>query len=211
MAGNSEGAADRILFLLKTKGPQDAATLAQFLQVTPTAVRQHMVPLGEAGLVAHEIQAGAVGRPKRRWALTKEGHARFPDTHAFITTSLLADMRDEFGESGVDAVIKRHEKRQLKIYKERLEKKTSLSAAAKSLADERSREGYMAELEKDGDGFLLTEHHCPICAAATECQGFCRSELSVFQKLLKPYADVERAEHLLSGDARCVYRITPKK
>ena len=65
----------------------------------------------------------------------------------------------------------------------------------------------MAEVKRDGTGFLFIENHCPICAAATACQGFCASELDLFRSALGPGVSVERAEHILSGDRRCVYRI----
>jgi predicted ArsR family transcriptional regulator len=59
-----------------------------------------------------------------------------------------------------------------------------------------------------GDGrFLLIENHCPICAAAKTCQGFCRSELELFQAAFGADMSVTRQEHLLSGGRRCVYRI----
>ncbi|MCU1365454.1 MAG: MarR family transcriptional regulator, partial [Ilumatobacteraceae bacterium] len=55
----------------------------------------------------------------------------------------------------------------------------------------------------------LIEHHCPICVAATECQGLCRSELEVFRAVLGPEVVVTREQHVLSGDTRCSYRISP--
>lgn len=54
---------------------------------------------------------------------------------------------------------------------------------------------------------MLVENHCPICAAATACAGFCRSELETFRAVLS--AEVERSEHILAGARRCAYRITP--
>ncbi|MGE8096813.1 hypothetical protein [Pseudomonas fluorescens] len=54
---------------------------------------------------------------------------------------------------------------------------------------------------------MLIENHCPICAAATACQGFCRAELNVFEQVLQ--ARVERVEHILMNARRCAYRITP--
>ncbi|HAT30439.1 MAG TPA: MarR family transcriptional regulator, partial [Janthinobacterium sp.] len=74
----------------------------------------------------------------------------------------------------------------------------------------RDAEGYMAESEPQADGsVLLIENHCPICAAARECQNFCRSELAIFQRVLGQDCSVERSEHLLAGARRCVYRIRP--
>ena len=67
----------------------------------------------------------------------------------------------------------------------------------------------MAEWRADADGFLLLENHCPICAAATACQGFCRAELDVFRAVLGPGVSVERTDHILAGARRCAYRIVP--
>ena len=66
----------------------------------------------------------------------------------------------------------------------------------------------MAESRKEGRGFLLVENHCPICVAATACQGFCRTELDTFRDVLGPDVSVERTEHIIAGDRRCVYRIS---
>ena len=74
----------------------------------------------------------------------------------------------------------------------------------------RSAEGYMARVEALADEvFLLVEDHCPICAAAMSCQGFCRIELRVFRDLLGPEWHIEREDHLLTGARRCTYRINP--
>ena len=71
------------------------------------------------------------------------------------------------------------------------------------------RQRYMARLEEVlGEGYLLVEDHCPICAAAITCQGFCSIELEVFRGLLDDGWQIERQDHLLSGARRCTYRIT---
>src|SRR5260370_300875 len=60
---------------------------------------------------------------------------------------------------------------------------------------------------RDGS-MLLAENHCPICAAASTCQGLCREELSLFRAVLGDKARVERTDHILAGARRCAYRIT---
>ena len=66
----------------------------------------------------------------------------------------------------------------------------------------------MADVKPDGKGrFLLIENHCPICAAATACQGFCANELSLFRGVLGPGIGVERLEHIIAGERRCAYRV----
>jgi predicted ArsR family transcriptional regulator len=68
----------------------------------------------------------------------------------------------------------------------------------------------MAECQQTADGYLLVENHCPICVAATTCQGLCRAEQEVFQQALGNDVSVERTEHIIQGDRRCAYRIALK-
>ncbi|HEX7689026.1 MAG TPA: transcriptional regulator, partial [Burkholderiaceae bacterium] len=82
------------------------------------------------------------------------------------------------------------------------------AARVRRLAELRAAEGYMARAEKHGRDWLLIEDHCPICAAATACQGFCRSELALMQRSLGDRVRVERVEHVLAGARRCAYRVS---
>ena len=56
----------------------------------------------------------------------------------------------------------------------------------------------MAEVHAEKDGaFLLVEKHCPLCAAATACKGFCTSEPDLFRALLGPRVSKSRASSTL--------------
>ena len=77
------------------------------------------------------------------------------------------------------------------------------------LVEIRTEEGYMAELRSEGAGqYLFIENHCPICAAASSCTGLCANELILFRTILGPGTNVERVEHILAGQRRCVYRVS---
>lgn len=206
----TEPTAESLLTALKTRGPQTAAQLAQRLGVTAEAVRQHTARLAEAGLVAYDDAREGVGRPRRYWRLTDEGHARFPDSHAELTLGLIEAVRAEFGAAGLERLIARRERATLSEYRAAMAGAEELRERVRRLAALREREGYMAEWHEAADGsLLLVENHCPVCAAATACQGLCRSELEVFRAVLGPDARVERTEHIPHGARRCAYRITP--
>lgn len=202
--------ADQILFLLKTRGPRTAQQLADLLELTSMGARRQLEAAEASGLVRFEDVAEKVGRPSRRWLLTEAGHARFPDRHADLTLQLITQVRGLFGEAGMDKLISAREQVTEAAYRDAIGTVPDLAQRVAALALARDAEGYMAQVEQADDGaLLLVENHCPICAAARECQNFCRSELEVFQRVLGPGASVERAEHLLSGARRCVYRIKP--
>ena len=199
--------ADRLLRLLKTRGPQQAADAGQVLEMTSEAARQQFVKLANAGLVVAYSQTRGVGRPVQLWQLTSKGHGRFPDTHADLTVQLLDAVRETFGPAAIDQLITVREQQSLQAYTQALSPAQSLQERVQRLAEVRTREGYMAEYEEVEGGYLLIENHCPICAAASSCQNFCRSEQQLFEQVLQ--AKVTRVEHLLSNSRRCVYQINP--
>jgi predicted ArsR family transcriptional regulator len=202
--------AEQTLFLLKTRGPQTAQQLAALLDLTSMGARKQLEAWQEKGMITYEDVADKPGRPARRWLLTDAGHARFPDRHADLTVQLIEQVRSLFGEAGLEKLIGSREAASEQQYRQHLSSSKSLPERVSALVQARTVEGYMAEVEPQDDGsLLLIENHCPICAAAKQCQQFCRSELEVFQRVLGPDCSVGRVEHMLAGERRCVYVIKP--
>jgi predicted ArsR family transcriptional regulator len=200
---------DQILLLLKSQGPAQTKALAEAVGVTRQAARLQMEKLAAEDLVEHVTERMGVGRPRRSWSLSEKGHQRFPDSHAQMTLELIEGIRGEFGEEGMDRLIKRREQATEVGYRRALDSAATLEDRLERLAQVRAAEGYMAEWSRQDDGaYLLIENHCPICAAAKACQGFCRSELTLFETMLAP-AKVTRVEHILADARRCAYLVTP--
>ncbi|HKV38614.1 MAG TPA: metalloregulator ArsR/SmtB family transcription factor [Blastocatellia bacterium] len=199
-----------IVKLLKTEGPMDSSRLAKRLGLTSMAVRQHLYSLEQEKMVTAEDRPVPIGRPAKYWQLTREADRLFPDAHAELSVALIDALGDAFGPEGLDRVLQSRAARQRADYSTRVDHSGSLKEKLRQLAQVRTEEGYMAELKAEGKGrFLLVENHCPICAAATACLGFCSTELDLFRAVLGPGVKVERAEHLISGDRRCAYLIEP--
>jgi predicted ArsR family transcriptional regulator len=198
--------------LLKTEGPIDSAQLAERLGLTAMAVRQHLYALQKEGLVTAEERPVPIGRPAKFWRLTREADRLFPEAYAELSVALIDSVKDAFGDEGLERVLTSRCARQRADYGKRIKPGDSLKGKLQELAKVRTEEGYMAEIRSEGEGsFLLIENHCPICAAANACQGFCATELELFRSVLGPGVAVERAEHILSGDHRCVYRVQAER
>jgi len=154
------------------------------------------------------VAATGRGRPRQLWHLTAAGNRQFPDGHAELTANLLGTLVEQLGPAALDTVISAREADTLTRYRQEISHAGDLASRTETLAAIRTREGYMADSWRQADGsFMLVENHCPICAAAAACAGFCRSELETFRAVLD--AEVERSEHILAGARRCAYRITP--
>ena len=221
---------EKILQLLKTKGQQTSQRLADLLGLTMMGARKHLLNLAEQGLVVagtdlpEAATASSRGRPQQYWRLTKAGHQYFPDRHADVSLQLIDGVRQLFGAAGLEQLIVQREQQQQLHYLQKLSNFGDLAAKVQQLAEIRQQEGYLAEAYllhnslpdhnllgdslQDGS-WVLVEHHCPICAAATLCQNFCRSELQLFRACVEGLATVERTEHLLSDGSRCAYLFSP--
>jgi len=233
------GSQHAILLRLKMRRPLSAPALAGHLGMTGMGVRQHLNALLAGGYVAQaDLQAPprTRGRPVRPWQLTGKGHAQFPDAHTDVAITLIASVRQAFGESGMEVMVQRWGEQQLDRYRAMLGEaaltfdNADFPARLEALARLRTEDGYLCEVKALGGGageaWLLIENHCPIRAAATACPSYCGAELELFRALLGadigadigagkdadplagPEVTVERVNHVLTGARRCAYRVT---
>ena len=204
---------DRLPLLLKTKGPQTAARMAERLGVTTMAVRQHLAVLQEEGLVDYVDEKRKVGRPARVWRLTPKANDRFPDRHAELAVGILQAVQSAFGEEGLERLVTATTQQQIEAYRARMPAPgTPLEQRVAALAKIRRAEGYMAEWRQVSDGTIeFLQNHCAIDSAARFSGMLCGGELSLFRAVLGDGVSVERFEYLHSGDRRCAYRISSLK
>ncbi|RAJ36980.1 putative ArsR family transcriptional regulator [Pedobacter cryoconitis] len=201
---------NRFLMLLKTRGALTASAIAQELGMTKEGARLQLLKYTDEGLIQAENESSGVGRPKQFFSLTAAGHAKFPDTHAELTVKLIHMIKNTLGDNALQSVMDAAEQTGRDKYMQELNPIDDLEGRVAKLTEIRSREGYMAEYSKDEQGYLFVENHCPICAAATSCQGFCAGELNVFRFVLGEQVNINRLDHIVSGDRRCSYRIALK-
>lgn len=203
---------DRLLYVVKSKGPQTAGEIGRALGISAPGAQQQLARLSGLGLVEAEDRKMPRGRPRKYWRLTEKGHARFPDRHSDLTLDLLKSTEAVFGAAGVEKLIRHREAETRAAYVSALDNCKDLASRVAGLADIRAREGYLPEWTETGPNeYLFVENHCPICAAARACQGLCRSEIETFQAALGPDVTVARTDHILAGARRCAYEIKPKK
>lgn len=200
----------QIMHGLKTRGAQSVKILSTQLTMTTMGVRQHLADLEQKGYVTQTREAKQTrGRPVHLWKLSAKGHGQFPDSHSQVTLELIDVIRNTLGEDSLNQLIDKRSEHIQAQYQHALDNAgNELQSQIDCLAQLRSDEGYMAEVRLLPDGWLLIENHCPICAAAKQCQQFCKSELAMFQQLLGGIASVSRIDYLLDGARRCAYKIT---
>lgn len=198
---------DKFLKLLKTRGPQSSSALARALGITGEGARFQLTRMAGEGLVQSAQESTGVGRPTQIWSLTVKGNQNFPDKHAAFSEQLLESMQEILEPAQLNAIISLREKKANEKYLDALKGIPGLEEKISRLAELRNSDGYLAEWDKDEDGFILIENHCPVCAAAQRCTDLCEAEMNTFKEIFGKEVSVERVDHIIAGARRCAYKI----
>ncbi len=197
-----------ILESLKKRGEARAEELGADLQITASAVRQHLGGLVASGFVSHREIKGQPGRPKHLYFLTEVAEALFPNTYRELANELLSYIETDSPEM-VSRLFDRRRDRRIERAAERVAGKTLEDQVAEvaAILDE---DGYLATWERRSDDtFVVTEHNCAVLGVARQYGQACSSEIEFLRSVL-PGATVERTSHIVSGAHRCAYLIAAR-
>lgn len=84
----------------------DGATLddiASHLEMTKSAAKEHLLKVEALGYIVYKDTKGPVGRPRRRYLLSPDGHEAFPKQYSWLSNILLEVLARDMGR---DSVIK---------------------------------------------------------------------------------------------------------
>jgi len=201
-----------LLIALRKRGEARAEELAEQLDVTVSAVRQHLQSLTAADLVAHREERAGPGRPRHVYRLAPAAEALFPRSYGELTVELL----DYIGDEDPDMVARAFERRRRARVERTRERLAGLDFDARvaEVARVLDEDGYLAEVERlvDGaegnaaGGWRILEHNCAILAVAQRYGHACGAEIAFLREVL-PDADVTRISHILTGAHACTYEV----
>ena len=136
------------------------------MEITPSAVRQHLATLKSGGFVASRQERDRSGRPTDLYHTTELGETLFGGPPAVdLTVELLGYLEDEDPELITRAFERRQRERVEKCQGQLADK--TFAEKVTGLAEILDAEGYMADIDHLPEGHRLTLHHCAIWAVAT--------------------------------------------
>jgi len=197
---------ERIVELLRIHNTLTSADLVRLLEITATAVRQHLDRLVAEGLVeVTGLQRGR-GRPRKVYALSEKADELFP--HSYDTLALeLLEAISRLPE-GAD-LLKRLLAARREIWSERYGDRVagkSLEQQVAALASLFNEKGGLTEYEAQPDGtYLLIKRNCNISKVAERHPEFCEVERAWLEEILD--TSVEEIESRALGAPACVFRI----
>jgi predicted ArsR family transcriptional regulator len=207
--GGPDRTRDAVARLVLERGPQNAAALAEELQLSPAAVRRHLDALVCAGwLVECEARPAAHrgrGRPARTYALTDTGRAAFPHAYDDLATTALRYLREHGGEDALVAFAEDRSQALADALAASIDADASIAERTGALATALTAQGYAASTESATAGVQLCQHHCPVAHVAAEFPQLCEAETRAFARVLGTY--VQRLATIAHGDGVCTTHV----
>ncbi len=194
-----------VLEVLKRHGEVTPDELATALEISPSAVRQHLAALRTARLVVSRRDHGRAGRPADRFRATMLAEPLFATTSDALPIELLEHMEAE-EPALIGRVFDRRRRQMVDEHENRLAGRTVEDQVAilTGLLDE---QGYLADFDAIAPGhFRINLHNCAIWAVANRYPQACAAELEYLQDLI-PEARVQRVTLKTSGAHTCAYDI----
>ncbi len=190
-------------------GPVTAVTLAERLELTPTAVRRHLELLTESGDITPAEMAGTGrrGRPARTYVVTPAGHRRLRSDDSDVAVDALRFIARHIGDAAVEAFAHEQFARLEERYAAHVDAVGPDPAErARALAEALADDGFAASARPVGmasprEGVQLCQGHCPMQRIAAEFPQLCEAETELFARLLGVH--VQRLATLAGGERVC--------
>ncbi|GEL93361.1 helix-turn-helix transcriptional regulator [Cellulomonas composti] len=206
------GTRQRVLELVVTDGPITASTLAERLDLTPAAIRRHILALEQADQISvHESSSASPvrrGRPARRYVVTNHGQAGLAHRYAEIAQQALDFLRDSAGAEALDGFARaRAAELTARIAPALVDAGSDVSHRAEVLANALTVEGYAASARPVPGTHVvqLCQGHCPVQDVAHEFPQLCEAETKAISDLLGVH--VQRLSTLAAGGHVCTTSI----
>jgi DeoR family suf operon transcriptional repressor len=177
----NESPAGKILAHLQRHGETTVKELEDVLEVSTTAVREHLTHLQAKDLLATRLVRRGPGRPHLVYFLTPKAQSQFPKQYDTLVNMLLREIAGQEGPERLQVILNAVGARLAEEYGAQLfggELPERLAALRGAL----EARGIPAEVQPSGAGVELFA--CPYLDVAQEHAGICAMERRMVEQLL---------------------------
>jgi predicted ArsR family transcriptional regulator len=206
MADENLTTRERILYLLRRKGPQTAQELSHVLDISVNAVRQHTSCLQGAGLIESQDRRQKKGRPGHEYVLRPKSEDAFPKGYKDMAMSLLDAAKAIGGDELVHKLVL-HRRNQVFEEYARAIRGLPLQEKLARIAQGQDERGYLAHVEQIDDVQALIQCNCPIQELSQCFPEFCESERKMYEELLGREVELEQCR--AQGAQCCRFTTNP--
>jgi predicted ArsR family transcriptional regulator len=176
MVGLHEKQKKILEYLLDHAAGVPLGELAAHLSITKTAAKEHLIRLEGLGLLTYRDEKGGVGRPKRHYLLSPEGHEAFPRQYSWLSNSMLEFLVEDVGKPAASRMMEALATRVSASMKERFERARSGAELLAEITKVLNELGYRAVLKQSDlrKGAIVEATNCVYHSVAKAHPELCR-------------------------------------
>ncbi len=181
--------------------------LASHLGITKTAAKEHVVKLEDLGYLSYTDLRGSVGRPKRRYQLTSDGHEAFPRQYSWFSNVLLEYLAKDLGASGVSRLMQRLAESVAKSMQARFKSAKTSAELFEELTAAMNELGYRTTLRQSDlrKGAVLEATNCVYHSVAKKHLELCQFDVKFIESATG--MDVKLESCIAKGASVCRFCI----
>jgi predicted ArsR family transcriptional regulator len=194
--------------LLRNKEGLTVQALAQSLDISRNAVRQHLTSLERDGLVAKGTTQPSGGRPEQLYILTNDGNERFPRQYSWFSELLLQTLQTQHDSIGLKEKLAEMGRGVAASLKARLVDANGSRGRIAAIAQIMQELGYDA-VAKTGNGEQSIEaHNCVFHKLAVKHPEVCSFDLGLLSA--SSGCRVEHGSCMVRGGDACRFHFVPQ-
>jgi predicted ArsR family transcriptional regulator len=179
MAGLHENQRRILEHLLDNPEGATLDDLAERLTISKTAAKEHLLKVESAGYITYKDSRGAVGRPRRRYLLSDEGHETFPRKYSWLSNVLLELLTEDLGEESMEGIMKKLADKVARQMAPRFKSATTTSELLEKVTETLNELGYRATLKQSDirKGAIVDATNCVYHAVAKDHPTLCSFDI----------------------------------
>jgi len=195
--------------LLHHKYGLTVQALAEALDISRNAVRQHLTALERDGLVVKGGTRPSGGRPEQFYVLTEDGSERFPRQYSWFSELLLQTLQAEGGGACLDEKLAELGRTVGHSLKTRLPSGGGADERIAAIAEFMQEIGYDAVAKTAHSERQIEAHNCVFHKLAAKCPEVCSFDLALLSA--SSGCRVEHRSCMVRGGDACRFSFLPEK
>jgi predicted ArsR family transcriptional regulator len=197
-------------YLLNHKEGATLEDLASHLEITKTAAKEHILKIESHGLLTFTDTKGSVGRPRRRYLLSEEGHDAFPKQYSWLSSVLLELLAQDLGGKAVSKLMKSLADRVAKSMEAKFKNATSSADLLTKINSVMNELGYRTTLKQSDvrKGAILEATNCVYHSVAKQHPELCSFDVQFLENVSGLKVNLENC--IARGDSVCRFCLKKK-
>lgn len=210
MRGLHENQKRLLNYLLEHPDGATLEELAAHLEITKTAAKEHLLKVENLGYISFVDIRGKVGRPRRRYLLSPEGHEAFPRQYSWLSNALLKYLAENMGKASVSQMMRGLAEQVAKSMSDKFKSTNSSAELLVRLTEILSELGYRASLRQSDlrKGAIIEATNCVYHSVAKEHPELCGFDVTFIEKASG--LNVKLVTCIARGDKSCRFCLKRK-